>query len=368
MRVYNWQQEGWPQFRYNPEILKDALFAFAERNGLITGAWLAMPADTRQDVVVGMLAAEAIKTSEIEGELLIREDVFSSIRKNLGLHVDNRRIKDRRAVGIAEMMTDARKTWQEPLTQEKLFAWHEMLLGGSHGMHIGGWRIHEEPMQVVSGAMGREKVHFEAPPSSQVPEEMRRFIQWFNDKNGMNGIGQAPVRCAFAHLYFESIHPFEDGNGRIGRAIAEKALSQGIGRPVLLCLSEQIQTEKKSYYAALKQAQRTLDVTEWVHYFVHTLLQALSRAEAIIDFTLRKARLFDRFRDRFNERQHLAIQRMLEQGPGGLHLGMSAGKYADLTQISKATATRDIQELVDLGVFVRLGHAGGRSTKYRVEV
>jgi Fic family protein len=223
-------------------------------------------------------------------------------------------------------------------------------------------------MQVVSGAVGHERVHFEAPPSSRIPEEMARFIRWFNDTapGGSAEIRKAPVRSAVAHLYFESIHPFEDGNGRIGRALSEKALSQGLGRPALLSLSRVIEAQRKDYYGALKDGQQSNEITLWITWFVHLVLEAQIQAEEQIDFTLKKTRLFDRFRDQLNERQLKILRRILEEGPGGFEGGMSAKKYMTITGTSKATATRDLQDLADKGIFVPTG--GGRSTHYKINL
>lgn len=368
MPHYNWQRDEWPNFAYDLAGLEDALISFAEKTGSLAGTWDALPDESQQEAVINLMTAEAIKTSRIEGEFLNREDVHSSLRKNLGLHDVNRQVRDKRAAGIASLMIDVRKTWRDSLTQETLFSWHALLLDGSRNVRVGAWRDHEEPMQIVSGAIGREKVHYEAPPSSRVPYEMERFISWFNRGAGAgkNRLRHAPIRCAIAHLYFESIHPFEDGNGRIGRAIAEKALSQGIGRPVLLSLSEAIDAKKKAYYEALKQAQRSIDVTDWIHYFIGVILQAQANAEAIIDFTLRKVRFFDRFQARLNDRQKLGLRRALEEGPEILTRGISAGLYAELAKTSRATATRDLQDMLEIGAIARLGEAGGRSTRYRV--
>jgi Fic family protein len=370
MTTYNWQQSDWPDFTYSLEGLEDDLFLFAEKAGRVTGKWQALPDDAQQESVIAMMVAEAIKTSSIEGEFLSRSDVLSSIRKNLGLHSEAKTIKDRRAVGAAELMIDVRRTWYEPLTEEKIFNWHRMLLKGTEGLTLGAWRTHEELMQVVSGALGKQKVHYEAPPSSLVPQEMQRFIAWFNDSapESRNGIREAPIRSAIAHLYFETIHPFEDGNGRIGRAVAEKALSQGMGRPALLSLSDAIESRKKDYYSALEQAQRSNEITDWIRYFTRTILAAQSRSEEQIDFILRKVKFFDRFRDRLNERQRKVIIRMLDEGPDGFAGGMNARKYIGITKTSKATATRDMQNLVEIGAFRRSGSAGGRSTRYQVDL
>ena len=266
--IYNWQQPNWPEFKYDLHGIEDALFDFAEQIGHVSGLLQSMPKGMQMDAIIDTMVAEAIKTSEIEGEYLSRLDVVSSIRNNLGLNKTPDPVKDKLAQGAGELMVDVRNTYAEPLTQEKLFAWHKMLLRQSNRINVGAWRQHENPMQVVSGAIGKEKIHFEAPPSSRVANEMQNFIKWFNETapGGTKEIKKAPVRSAIAHLYFETIHPFEDGNGRIGRAIAEKALSQTIGRPVLLSLSRTIEADKKSYYNALEQAQRSNDISLWVQY------------------------------------------------------------------------------------------------------
>jgi len=219
-------------------------------------------------------------------------------------------------------------------------------------------------MQIVSGSIGKEKIHFQAPPSQQVSEEMRQFISWFNATapDESKTISSAPVRAAIAHLYFESIHPFEDGNGRIGRAIAEKTLSQTLGRPVMMSLSRTIEADRKNYYAALEQAQTSNEITAWISYFVEVALKAQRESRQLIDFTLQKTRFFDRHKTQLNERQTRVIQKMLEAGQGGFEGGMSAKKYMSITKTSKATATRDLQMLSELGVFKAEG--GGRSVRY----
>src|SRR5579872_1774493 len=363
MATYNWQQEDWPHFVFSLQNVEDMLLTFSEKVGRVSGILEGLPDETRQEVTVDIILAEAIKTSEIEGEYPNQKDVLSSIRKNLGLHHSPEHIKDKSALGLGKLMIDVRKTYKEPLREQKLLVWHKMLLGQNTKMEVGQWRTHKEPMQVISGAMGKEKVHFEAPPSARVPKEMQRFIQWFNETGpgGKNEIKKAPVRSAIAHLYFETIHPFEDGNGRIGRAVAEKALSQTIGRPVMLSLSRTIEANKKIYYASLEKAQRSNEITPWVEYFVQTTLDAQIEAEKQIEFTLKKARFFDRFNNLLNERQLTAIKRMLEEGSDGFQGGMNARKYIGLTKTSKATATRDMQQLLELGAFKLAGKAGGRS-------
>jgi Fic family protein len=249
-----------------------------------------------------------------------------------------------------------------------LFAWHTMLLGEQNKIQTGAWRTHTDAMQIISGPVGKQKVHFEAPPSSEVAKEMQNFINWFNETapGKIKEIKKAPIRAAIAHLYFESIHLFEDGNGRIGRAIAEKALSQTIGRPILLSLSQAIEADRKSYYHALEHAQKSNDITEWINYFVLTTLAAQNEAKRQIEFTLQKAKFFDQFKERLNERQEKVIKRMMEAEPKGFEGGMTANKYISITRSSKATATRDLQILADLGVLVAKG--GGRSTSYNLNI
>jgi Fic family protein len=300
--------------------------------------------------------------------MLSRPDVMSSIRNNLGLNAQPKRVGDRRAEGIAELMVCVRNTFERPLSQKTLFEWHTMLMMGTPRIKSGAWRTHTEPMLIVSGTIGNEQVHYEAPPSKQVPGEMKRFIQWFNNTapGAGNEIGFAPVRSAVAHLYFESIHPFEDGNGRIGRTLSEKILSQGLGRPALLSLSRSIDAHRAGYYDALKQAQRSHDVTNWVEWFVRTLLKAQEQAETEIEFTLKKTKLFDRVGDQLNARQLKIVRRMLKEGPSGFQGGMSAKKYMTLTKTTKPTATRDLQDLVAKEVFIPAG--GGRSTHYQINL
>lgn len=368
MATYNWQQKDWPRFKYSLEAVEDELFVFAEKVGKVTGVLNALPESIKSESIVNVIASEAIKTSAIEGEFLDRSDVISSIKNNLGLNRRPEKIRDKMAEGIGELMADVRNTYAEKLSKKKLFAWHSMLMRKGKDLKIGEWRDHEEPMQVISGAAGKQKLHFEAPPSRRVSAEMEKFIDWFNDTGpaGAKEIKKAPVRAAITHLYFESIHPFEDGNGRIGRALAEKALSQGIGRPVFLSLSKTIEANKKAYYDALEKAQRSNEITEWINYFVRTTLAAQSEAEEQIDFTLMKAKFFDRLKERLSERQLKVIRRMLEERK--FEGGMNAGKYGSIAGVSKATATRDLQELLELGALRYLGESGGRSTRYEVNL
>ncbi|MCB9285326.1 MAG: Fic family protein [Lewinellaceae bacterium] len=365
---YNWQLQDWPAFQYNLDDLQEATSRFSESLGHVSGILKALPKGPQTQSVIDMMVVEAIKTSAIEGETLSRQDVLSSIRNNLGLNTAPEQVRDKRASGAARLMVNVRETFAEPLREETLFAWHEMIMEGSRDIHAGQWRTHEAPMQIISGPFGRETVHFEAPPSSRVPKEMEQFIQWFNatGPEGPSFIASPLIRSAVSHLYFESIHPFEDGNGRIGRALAEKTLSQGIGRPILLSLSKTIEANRATYYDALKTAQRSNEITSWIEYFINTILEAQREAESMIEFTLIKTRFFDRYAELLNARQEKVLRRMLDEDPDGFEGGMSAKKYMSIAKTSKATATRDMQQLMEWGIFVPLGE--GRSRRYEVRI
>ncbi len=363
---YNWQQNDWTKFNYDVSKLEEKLYAFAEKSGRISGILKVLPKADHIQAMIHIMVAEAVKTSEIEGEYISRKDVLSSIRNNLGLNTSQATVKDKNAEGMATLITDIQNSYAETLTKEKLFDWHNMIFPMRSKINVGAWRTHEDPMQVVSGRVDKPTVHFEAPPSKQVPLEMDNFIQWFNDTapKGVHEMKHAPIRSAISHLYFETIHPFEDGNGRIGRAIAEKVLSQTVGYPLLLSLSSTIEANKKAYYNALKVGQSSNEITDWLIYFIDVILMAQDESEALIDFTLKKAKLFDRYQRQLNDRQIKAIKRMLDEGPKGFEGGMTAKKYMRINQTSKPTATRDLQKLVELNVFKVEGE--GRSTSYQI--
>lgn len=365
--MYNWQRDDWPNFNFDLTGTESMLYEYERRLGQTMGIAESLSPDVRIEQILKMMVQEAIKTSEIEGVYLSRKDVMSSMRINLGLSVDKSVVQNRKAKGISDMLMEVRNTFATPLTIEQLFTWHTLLMSDTKGIEIGRFRTHTEPMQVVSGAIDKEKVHFEAPPSAQVNGEMERFIHWFNESapGGSAFIPSGPVRAAIAHLYFESIHPFEDGNGRIGRAIADKVLSQHLGRPVLYSLSSAIEAKKEAYYKALESAQRGNEISAWMIYFVSTILEAQDAATRQIEFTLRKTRFFDQHREVINDRQRKALQRMFEAGPDGFEGGMNARKYISITAASKATATRDLQDLMEKGIFLQR-EGGGRSTSYDI--
>ncbi len=363
--AYNWQLSDWTHFQYDADKFRTLADTFLEAAGQSLGVMTAMTAAKKEASLVTVLVKEAIKTSAIEGEMVSREDVISSIKKNLGFETPTVFIRDKRAEGIAQLLVKSRETYADDLSEEMLFEWHRLLMRGSFGLTVGAWRHHNEPMQVISGAIGKETVHFEAPPSHRVPDEMQQFIKWFNQSrpNGDAPLQNIVIRAAIAHLYFESIHPFEDGNGRIGRVIAEKAIAQNLNRPVLMSVSATIEADKKAYYEALKIAQRSNQINDWITYFGNVLHQSQTDFIKTVEFSLKKARFFDLAKPLLNERQEKIIARMLEEDDE-FEGGMNAKKYQSIGKTSKATATRDLQDLVEKKIFI--SNFGGRNTSYHV--
>lgn len=360
---WNWQNPDWPEFRFHPELLAEREATFLRQSGVVVGTMRHFADAERLPLVIDLISTEALKTSEIEGELLDRDSVQSSLRRQFGLQTDARRVQPAER-GISQMLSDLYQHSPDPVDQAAVFRWHTWLVQGRTDLKaVGAYRTHDEPMQVVSGPIHAPKVHFEAPPSARVPEEMDAFLIWFN-RTAPSAQNPLPtlVRAGLAHLYFECIHPFEDGNGRIGRALSEKALAQGAGQPTLTALSLTIQRRRKAYYDQLEAANKTLDVDAWLSWFADTVLEAQAHTLRSIEFLLEKTKLFDRLRGQLNERQEKALVRMMAEGPGGFQGGLSAGKYMAITDAPAATATRDLGQLVEFGALRKTGQL--KSTRY----
>ncbi len=355
--TWNWQQPNWPNFKWDPLRLSAAEQQFLLGAGVAIGTVKHLGEDEHNQLLVELMSEEAVTTSAIEGEVLNRASVQSSIRRQLGLTpLDKRRVMPAEQ-GIAEMMVDLYRSFSQPLSDKTLFGWHRMVTSGRKDLaDIGRYRTSREPMQVVSGPIGASLVHFEAPPSKQVPAEMKRFVSWFN-RTAPGSKEPLPVitRAGTAHLFFESIHPFEDGNGRIGRAIAEKAMTQSFGQPVLVSLATTILAHQKSYYESLERANRRNDITQWLVWFAEIALEAQRRIIAQVEFIIAKAKLLDRLRGQINERQRKALLRMFREGPEGFKDGLSAGNYSTITGSSPATTTRDLADLTEKGALIRSG-------------
>jgi Fic family protein len=365
--TWNWEQPEWPHFTWNQGKLAVAEKEFLVGSGMFVGAIKHLDDDDRNQLTVEAMSTEALTTSEIEGEILNRASVQSSIQRQLGLPTDNRKIGPAEH-GISEMMIDLYKTFAAPLVQDTLFEWHRMLTSGRTDLSdIGGYRTSSEPMQVITGPVGSPKIHFEAPPAGKVPAEMDRFIEWFNSTApGAVDPPAALARAGAAHLYFECIHPFEDGNGRIGRALAEKSLAQSLRQPSLIALAATILSRRAHYYSALEAANKANEITDWLAWFAGITIEAQRRTQALIEFLIDKTKLFDRLSGQINERQQKALLRMFREGPEGFKGGMSAGKYITITGASPATTTRDLAELTMKGALTREGER--RHARYKLRV
>jgi Fic family protein len=377
---YNWQHPDWPNFYYQADQSRQALYQYALEAGRLSGGMSQLEAGSHDEAYIDLMVNEAINTSEIEGERLNREDVRSSIKNYLGLSTTYVRIADPRAEGIASLIVDVRKTFNQPLTKQKLFQWQQMAIVQHPApllrpaVATGQWRTTTSSMQIVSGAIGYEKVHFEAPPSSEVDSQMTRFIEWFNASHPATAndtLIPGPVRAAIAHLWFESIHPFEDGNGRVGRAIVEQALAQDLGHPPLLSLSSEIEKDRNGYYDTLNAASKaSMDITPWVNWFADAVLRAQKDAATKVDFILKKAKFWDchdQSEPPLNERQHKVISKLFKAGPEGFEFGLSAKKYMAMSGCSKATATRDLADLLARLCLYRL-EGGGRNARYGLKL
>ena len=366
---WNWQYPEWPNFRWDPTQLQVAEASFVEGVGTVVGASRYLRDEDRQALSIELMSIEALDTSEIEGEYLNRDSVQSSIQQALGLAVDERRKPSLAEVGIAQMMVNLYYTWLDPLTESALFDWHRMIMRGRRDLtQVGSYREHVEAMQIVSGPDYARKVHFEAPSSAQVPAEMAVFLKWFAD-TAPGGVNPLPTltRAGIAHLWFESIHPVEDGNGRIGRAIAEKILSQRFHQnPCITALAKVLLKRRKAYYGALKAASNSLDISEWLAWFAAIVLEAQQHTLMYIDFIVHKAELLNRVRDQLNARQEKVLLRMLREGPAGFTGGLSAANYKSMTGATTATTTRDLNNLVTMGVLDRVGER--KATRYFLRI
>jgi len=361
--MYIWELQEWPQFTWNRERLAEPLAAVRHKQGILIGHMGALGFNLRQEAVLQTLTSDVLKSSEIEGERLDAEQVRSSIARRLGIDIGALKPADRNVEGVVEMMLDAMRHFNEPLSAERLFGWHASLFPtGRSGMHkilVGAWRDDSTGrMQVVSGPMGKEHVHFEAPPASHLEKDMQAFLDWFNVDPDVDPV----MKAAVAHLWFVTIHPFDDGNGRIARAITDMALARSENSSQrFYSMSAQVRQERGEYYEILERTQKgTLDITPWMEWFLDCLGRAIDGAQTTLSAVLRKARFWESVAAvAINERQRLVLNRLLDGFEGKL----TTSKYAKLTKSSQDTALRDIQQLVEHGILVR-NPEGGRSTSY----
>ena len=360
---FNWQLKYWPEFRYDLSKIESFIQPVTEKSGIMKGLFLSEETGGQHEMVVELLTSEALNSSVIEGEVYSRQDIRSSIQNNLFNLNKKHLVRDKNASGIASIMSDIISDSEKELNEAKIKQWHFWLFEHSNRIHKGEWRSGTEKMQIISGNFTNETVHFEAPPSSVVPSEMKHFFHWLKSFKA-DSVEKIIAKAALAHLYFESIHPFEDGNGRIGRAVSEHILYHGFDLPAVISISSVISAEKKAYYDALKSNQKSLDVDGWINYFTQLTLVAFEKAIQTVHFTIKKGNFLHKIQHQINERQKKTLIKMLSDGFQSFEGGMSAKKYQSINKVSKATATRDLQDLFDKGILNRYG--SGRSVRYEI--
>jgi Fic family protein len=364
-----WQQDAWPDLKWDTARLLSPLSRARSAQGRLLGMAHALGLDLGLEVQVDALTREALTTAAIEGERLSPESVRSSVARRLGLKSVGLRKVNRDVEGLVDVLVDATRHHDKPLTPERLKGWQRALFptgySGLHRLRVGRWRAAGVPMRVVSGPLGRETVHFEAPPAERLDDELRRFLAWWRSSAGtVDGL----LRAGLAHLWFVTLHPFEDGNGRVGRAITEMALAQDEGAGVrLYSLSAQVSDERAGYYAALEAAQRGRgEVTGWLVWFLHCFERAVVGSQGTIELALEKASFWQRHRDvTLNERQRKAVNRLLDAGRGGFEGGLNTRKYVGMTRASRATAQRELADLVERKL-LHQRPGGGRSSSYEL--
>ncbi len=362
---YIHQQKQWPEFRWNAEELLLPLSEVRNLQGRIVGRMEALGFELRSEATLETLSLEVLKSAEIEGEKLEQAQVRSSVARKLGIRLHTSVFSDRATDGMVDMMLDAVKNRNKALSRERLFSWHSALFpegrSGMYRIQTGRWRNDSTgPMQVVSGALGKEKVHFEAPDAQLIPQEMKNFLSWFNTQQNLDGV----LKAGIAHLWFVTVHPFEDGNGRITRAITEMLLARSDNSEQrFYSMSAQIRKERKQYYDILEKTQKgNLDITEWLQWFLRCLAAALKSTDAVLDRVLFKATFWKKHADTtLNERQKKMLNRILD----GLEGTLNSSKWAKMAKCSQDTAIRDINDLIEKGILQK-SESGGRSTAYEL--
>jgi Fic family protein len=364
MGLYFHQLPNWPRFTWQQDLIAILLAEVRHRQGKLMGKMEGLGFKLQAEATLQTLTLDVLKSSEIEGELLDPEQVRSSIAQRLGMDIGGLILADRHVEGIVEMMLDATQQYQQTLSEDRLFGWHAALFptgrSGIHKIVVGAWRDNkkDDPMQVVAGAMGKEKVHFEAPSADRPNTEMNQFINWFNEDRNIDAV----IKAAITHLWFITIHPFDDGNGRIARAIADMQLARGDGSSQrFYSMSAQIRKDRNEYYTILETTQKgSLDITHWLEWFLKCLDRALAATDETLGGVLKKARFWENhFHTSLNERQRFMLNKLLDGFEGKLN----TSKWARITKASQDTALRDIQDLIDKQLLVKEA-SGGRSTAY----
>ncbi|UOK41424.1 MULTISPECIES: Fic family protein [Flavobacterium] len=360
--MYIHQRKDWPNFTWDADKISPLLGAVRHNQGKILGQMQALGFKLQEETMLKALTLDVVKTSQIEGEQLNPEQVRSSIARRLGIEIAGAVPAERSVEGIVEMLLDATQSYAKPLTAERLFDWHAALFptgrSGMYKINVGAWR--DDVMQVTSGPMGKEKIHFEAPPATKVPAEMQQFLGWMETDQGIDPV----IKAAIAHLWFVTIHPFDDGNGRIARAIADLQLARADQSPQrFYSMSAQIQAERNKYYDILENTQKgDLDITPWLEWFLDCLMHAMAQTDEVVSKTLIRAKFWETHREtQLNARQQKILHLLLDDFFGLLNVS----KYAKINKTSTDTALRDIKDLMLKDILEQEG--SGRSTTYRLK-
>ena len=368
--TYLWQLKQWPTLRWNSEVLLPLIGRARLAQGKLLTKVGSLGFKLDREAQAAILTEEAITTSAIEGERLSRDSVRSSVARHLGLPAAGLAAANRSVDGLVDVLLDATQRYETPLTTARLKRWQAALFptgySGLRKIRIGQWRGSEQAMQVVSGAVGRERVHYEAPPGRRVEQEMKRFLSWWRASTTRE---DGLLRSGLAHLYFVTVHPFEDGNGRIARALTDMALAQDERLPTRYCsLSSQVMEERNTYYRVLEACQKgDGDVTPWLQWYVGCYTRAVERAERLLADVLAKATFWQTHSQvGLNARQRKVINRLLDAGKGGFQGGLTTRKYVAMAKVSRATAFREISDLVEKGLLAQ-NPARGRSASYEVK-
>jgi len=364
MPVFIYQLPAWPSFKWNAEKISLLLTEVRHQQGKLLGRMERLGFALQSEATLQTLTLDVLKSSEIEGELLDADQVRSSIARRLGIDIGGMVNADRHVEGVVEMMLDATQHFDQPLTDERLYGWHAALFPtGRSGMHkivVGAWRdnLPHDPMQVVSGPMGKETIHYEAPAAELLPDEMNKFLQWFNETTKTDPV----LKAAIAHLWFVTIHPFDDGNGRIARAVADMQLARADGTAQrFYSMSAQIRKERNAYYTILEKTQRgNLDITEWLEWFFECLSHSLNGSEETLSLVFKKASFWKAHEKTiFNPRQILLLNKLLDKFDGKL----TTSKWAKIAKCSHDTALRDINDLIEKNVLTK-EEGGGKNSSY----
>ena len=364
--MYLYDNQNWPIFEWNSEKLLPLLAYVRNRQGKLIGKMGALGFELQNEANLEILTIEILKSTEIEGEFLDREQVRSSIARRLGLDISGLVYSERNVDGIVDLMLDATKKYDKELTKERLFSWHASLFpAGQSGMYkiiTGNWRDDSTgPMQVVSGALGKEKVHYQAPPANQIENEMRIFFDWFNLEQNVDPV----LKAAIAHLWFVTLHPFEDGNGRISRALSDMLLARSDEQSYrFYSMSTQIRKERNSYYDILEKTQKgSLDITNWIEWFLNSLLHSIENSEKLLEKVIYKHEFWlQNSKVSINDRQRKILNMLMDDFEGVLN----TTKWAKIGKCSQDTALRDIQDLIEKGILAK-SEQGGRNTNYELK-